>query len=67
MTEKTSIVSLQITARGRVAESFLPAIQAAFAHLLMACEMAGVADVAKTLTISEVSADPAVPEPSVGS
>jgi len=33
----------------------------------MACEMPGVAEVAKTLTISEVSADPAVPERSIGS
>jgi hypothetical protein len=62
MTEKTSIVTLKISAQGRVAESFLPAIQAAFAHLVMACQMAGLDDVAKTLTIDEVSAGRAVPE-----
>jgi hypothetical protein len=53
MTEKTSIVSLTITAHGRVAGSFLPSIEAAFAHLAMACQMAGLDDVAKTLTIGD--------------
>ncbi len=33
--------------------SFLPAIEAAFAHLVMACQMAGLDDIKKTLTISD--------------
>jgi hypothetical protein len=58
MTEKTSIVSLKITADGPVAASFLPAIEAAFTHLVMACQMAGLDDIAKTLTMSD-EAEPA--------
>ena len=51
MTEKTSNVSLNVTAHGRVAVSFLPAVEAAFAHLVMACQMAGLDGIKKTLTI----------------